>query len=143
MSDDSFDQLKLRVEELRPSSIIDVAPRRSADPRESVDLFVTSLGFTGIGEGWKPLSQDEAASLLFRVLERNQAFSNSFEMEAEDATSLVVDFMKCAGPADFFTNGSFEEFGWGGHRVTGATCETGVIWVNKKTVGWLWVCDED
>lgn len=64
-------------------------------------------------------------------------------METEQAVALARQCLEFTGMAEYFTNGSFFNDGWGGHKVAPGTCDTGVAWVGDDSVGIVWVEDED
>ena len=136
------DALAARLNELRPSATIAVSRSRASNPRETLDMFVASLGFQAIGDGWRQLNKGEATALLRRVLEHDLAYGVA-EMEPEQAIALADDCLDTAGVAEYFTNGAFTNGGWAGHKVAPGTFDTGVAWVGAESVGILWVQDED
>lgn len=135
-------KLGARLKELRPEATFAVSGRSASNPRDALDQFVASLGFQAIGAGWRELDKNEATALLRRVLELNLAYKD-YEMEPEQAALVAREYMELSGAAKYFTNGTFSDNGWSGHKVAPGTFETGVAWVGADRIGILWVEDED
>lgn len=142
MTIEPVDELAARLNELRPTATVAVSQRAATNDREALDLLVAELSFQAIGEGWRELSKVEATALLTRVLGMNLAYNVS-EMEPEQAAGFAREYLELAGTAKYFTNGTFSDTGWGGHKVAPGTFDTGVAWVSANCVGVLWVEDED
>jgi hypothetical protein len=118
-------------------------PRAAVDIIESLDIFVGSLGFRGIGKSWRRIDRVHAFNLLTRVLEFNLAYGSCLEMEHQQAEAVANRYLSLLPDAEYFTNGAFTENGWAGHQVAPGTFETGVVCVDIDNVSVLWVEDED
>ncbi|WP_437989186.1 hypothetical protein [Sorangium sp. So ce145] len=122
------------------------------DPSVTLDAFVAAIGLGYPGarvERWDLLARTQAQRLLSAVLQREQAYdAPRLELAlAERIASAFVELFE--EQARFFTNGTVEETplglrtnAWYG-SVTLATFETGVIAVDERRIGLLYLADED
>lgn len=130
---------------------------RSAAEKRSVtvvlDAFVNRLGFTDLGTNWNEIDRHGAEVILRRILHRDLAY-NAVIMSIELAGELSAHFLDLfTTGARYFTNGTFYEpddqvaadvvHGASWHPITDATFDTGVICLDEKRIGIVWVQDED
>lgn len=111
-----------------------------------INKFVTQLGYSDIGNGWKQINQKEAQKILNSILTKDLAYSGDL-MSSTDAQKQLKRFISFFSEnSRFFTNAIFNQ-NYSGLRswssITGATFDTGVVVVSPDRIGILWVQDED
>lgn len=122
------------------------------EPKGPLNAFVAALGLgvTSAPVGrWQLLTRDQAQRLLLAALAWEQAYDTArIELTAAEriATAFVGIF---SNDSRFFSNGTVEETSlglrtraWYG-SVTRATFETGVVAVDERRIGLLYLADED
>jgi hypothetical protein len=154
MSAIPFDEVRSRIKEarrrvhveLRERSSFETAPR---DDRAAADALTRSLGFRTLGANWVALSAGQGYQVAYEVLWRDLAYLEEI-MDREAAEDLARLFLAhFDADARFFTNFICLDptFGVGGNSegwaVTEETAETGIIVVDQRRVGMLWVEDPD
>ena len=108
-----------------------------------VDGYVSTFGFTPLGERWCLIDRKTALRVLQRVLERDLAYDTPL-MESARAQLLAESFLSLfSSSARYFTNGSLESGGSGWDPITAATFDHGVVAHDDRTIGIIWVQDED
>ncbi len=124
----------------------------SQDPGVPLEAFVAAcgLGVAGAPVGrWEVLTRHQAQRLLLAALAWEQAYDTA-RLELSAAERIATAFVDLFAPdARFFTNGTVQETSlglrtraWYG-SVTSATFETGVVVVDARRIGLLYVADED
>jgi hypothetical protein len=111
-----------------------------------IDLFVTQLGYSPLGSGWKEVNQVEAKKILSLIMTKNLAYFVEIMTLHEAEQILVKLFNFFPDNSQFFTNASFASNYTGisqWNSITKATFDTGVVIVNPRHIGILWVEDED
>jgi hypothetical protein len=153
----NFDELKSMILKARTAGkttvlLRDLPPATAASP-DFLDPFVTSHGFTGIGNEWHEISLAEANTLICRILERDLAYN--VELMSHTQSCILRDRFLASFDQQvrFFTNGTFcapstslSQDVVQGPRwspITQATFDTGVVAADGKRIGMLWVEDED
>lgn len=122
----------------------------TACAQDRADAFVTSLGLTPVS--WVDITRDEAQAGAALILHQGRAYDGQV-MPAADASRLAEDFLGFFTEHDgyelrYFTNGTLIQpcrgaDGRGWSALTSATFDCGIIVVAKKSIGILWVADED
>lgn len=119
-------------------------PAKSGSETQILDDFVAKFGFVGLGDEWKPIHRDNAQLIAQIVLQRDLAYGFAL-MSEERARELATQFLELfAAEARYFTNGEFDKTGlrmWSG--LTKATFDSGIIGLDSRHLGILWVQDED
>jgi hypothetical protein len=153
----SINEYRDRVRAARDCGVVHIEFRRRAeltaadDPRDVADALVRTLGLRPLGGAWREITRAAALASLRDVLERDRAYGAEL-MSAVDATSLADEFLdRFDATAQFYTNGTFPQQtephtdGWAGSwdPITQATFDTGVVAVDERAAGLLWVEDED
>ncbi|MBD2438830.1 hypothetical protein [Nostoc sp. FACHB-110] len=113
---------------------------------ELLDLFVSQIGYVGLGTHWKEIHQAAAQKISAFVLTKDLAYSSKIMTieEAEEITTKMFNFFQ--NSCKFFTNAVFVNnysalSAW--DSLTDATFDTGIIIVSARLIGILWVKDED
>ena len=124
----------------------DMTLKKAEDLTEILDLFVSKMGYVGLGDRWKEIHQAAAKKILTFVLTKDLAYSSKIMTveEAEKISTKMFNFFQ--NPCKFFTNAVFANnystlSAW--DSLTNATFDTGIIFVNATLIGMLWVKDED
>ena len=120
----------------------------------SADDAAREFGIRPLGERWRNVDRETATQVLFSLLIEDMAYSSP-RLEREQAIAVIGEFLgKFSDGALFFTNGNWEQ-GWkkaeDGIRsvgpswepATSATFDGGVIALDPKRSGILWLEDED
>lgn len=119
--------------------------------RGACDSLTAALGFRVLGEAWAEVQHGEARQIIQRILWRDLAYFSEIR-EPATADAFASDFLDLFDvDARFFTNDEFmhhqvflRENGYAqGWPVTEETCETGIVAVDARTVGMIWVEDQD
>lgn len=156
-SADSSEIRELRVEILSKRSIENVLfeikqinsdfnIETTEDLIEILDLFVSQMGYVGIGDRWQEISPAAANKILVFILTKDLAYSSKI-MSGEAAEKIASKiFNLFQNNSKFFTNAIFVNnysalSAW--DSLTEATFDTGVIFVSDTLIGILWVKDED
>lgn len=123
--------------------------RTDNDSQKSLLEFGKKIGFSIKSKDLKNIEREQALDILKLVLKEDLAYSSQI-MPDEQAEELARDFCnQFQEAAKFFTNGSFEASSYGKmslrswNPITKATFNTGVFIIDEKSVGCLWVEDED
>jgi hypothetical protein len=152
----SFERLRDQIKAARQCGVVHVELRdrsaigaEGAGDREACDALTSALGFRTLGGAWVVLDQPHAHQVAYEVLWRDLAYLYEI-MEPAVADDLASAFLAhFDADARFFTNFTCLDptFGVGGNSqgwaVTEATSETGIIVVDQRRVGMLWVEDQD
>jgi hypothetical protein len=124
----------------------DMTLKKTEDLTEILDLFVSQMGYVGLGDRWKEIDQAAAKKILAFVLTKDLAYSSKIMAleEAEKISTKMFNFFQ--NPCKFFTNAVFANnysalSAW--DSLTNATFDTGIIFVSATLIGMLWVKDED
>ncbi len=126
------------------------APVDPRDYRAVVDEFVTTFGFTGLGDEWIEVGIDAAKTLVRRILFKDLAYS--IAMMSDDEAALLTErfFGLFNGSVRCFTNGNLvvpaadpAEVPGSWTPITEATFDAGVVCLGGSRIGILWVEDED
>ncbi|BCL38191.1 hypothetical protein [Nostoc sp. MS1] len=138
----SIGNIVFELKQISPEINID----KSEDLQAILDLFVTQLGYVGLGVHWKEINQNAAEKILERILTKDLAYSAKIMStgKAEEISTKMLNFFQ--NPCKFFTNAVFTDnysamSAW--DSLTESTFDTGVIIVSTKMIGILWVKDED
>lgn len=119
------------------------------DSQRSLLEFGKKMGFLIKSEDLYIIERDQALDILKLVLRQDLAYLSQI-MPNEQADELARDFCdQFQKGAKFLTNGSFEKTSsdeislssW--NSITKATFDTGVLIIDEKSIGFLWVEDED
>ena len=91
------------------------------------------------------IDRDEALRCLQHILYHDLAYQQPL-MERKTAQFIGESFLALFSPYDsrFCTNGSFDErsmLGW--TPITDSTFDHGIIAFDEKSIGMIWVQDED
>jgi hypothetical protein len=124
----------------------EINPKKPQDCQEALDLFVSQIGYVGLGIHWKEVDQEAAQKILERVLTKDLAYSAKIMSieDAEEISTKIFNFFQ--NQYKFFTNAVFTHnysalSAW--DSLTEATFDTGIIIVSTTMIGMLWVKDED
>lgn len=120
---------------------------------QALDAYVEELGLHGIGDSWREVDTLGARKIIERILHRDLAY-DSEQMHETDANNLANGVMSFFGRnAKFYTNGNFDDDyvtisptvvrGPTWRPITGATFDTGIVFVDESRIGLIWVEDED
>ena len=124
----------------------------STTGRPPLDEFVERHGFKGIGGNWHEVSRQFAEGTLVWILGRDLAYGASI-MNPRRAEGLAREFLAFFDDhARFFTNYAVREdekavmdrrasYAWA--PLTEATFDAGIVVVDARLMGMLWVADED
>ncbi|BAY34772.1 hypothetical protein NIES2107_66790 [Nostoc carneum NIES-2107] len=124
----------------------DITLNKADELTEILDLFVTQMGYVGIGDRWQEIHQDAAQKIVVFVLKKDLAYSAKI-MPTEEAEKISTKILNLfANPCRFFTNAVFVNdysalSAW--DSLTNSTFDTGILVVNSTMMGMLWVKDED
>ncbi len=112
----------------------------------AIDLFITQLGYSGLGDRWREISQTEAQNILIFIMTKDLAYSGQL-MSREEAEQIAAKFLTFfINDCKFFTNAVFTNnysgiSAW--DSITKATFDMGVVVMSYQRIGMLWVKDED
>ncbi|MBE9008115.1 hypothetical protein IQ259_24405 [Fortiea sp. LEGE XX443] len=119
---------------------------KAEDLTKTLDLFVSQMGYSGLGDRWQEITQTAAHKILLFILTKDLAYSSKIMTEeaAENISHQIFNLFK--NNCKFFTNAVFVNnysalSAW--DSLTRATFDTGVIFVSDTLLGILWVKDED
>ena len=121
------------------------------DAGKAADALARAHGFKPLGRNWREFPRARAIAALKDVLHRDQAYSGEQMSEAE-AAALAEEFVgRFEEGATFYTNATFPPRtdppspGWAGSwdPLTEATFDTGIVAVDTRSAGLLWIEDED
>ncbi|MBD2166273.1 hypothetical protein H6G04_17915 [Calothrix membranacea FACHB-236] len=124
----------------------DITLKTTEEITEILDLFVTQMGYIGIGDRWQEINQTAAKKIVVFVLKKDLAYAAKMMASAEAEKISTKIFNLLANPCRFFTNAVFVNdysalSGW--DSLTKATFDTGILFVSSTMMGMLWVRDED
>lgn len=109
-----------------------------------LDAFVETLGFAGLGDDWTVIDRRSAQAIAQLILHRDLAYKIE-AMSAQRACQLTEQFLVLfEDGTQYYTNGEFDANGlrmWSG--ISDATFDTGIVCIDTKHIGILWVQDED
>lgn len=121
-------------------------------PRAVADALVAALGLVPAGDRWNALDRAQAAWIVQEILHRDLAYCGEL-MDPATASAFAEEFLgQFDEEASFFTNSDFAThlvfinqngFAAGWQPLTEATFDSGVVAVDRRRVGILWVEDED
>jgi hypothetical protein len=134
-------EVLFEIKKIRSDETIETSKNMTA----ILDLFVSQFGYFGLGVRWKEVNQEDAQKILSFIMTKDLAYSVPL-MSLEEAENIIVKlFQIFPGHCKFFTNASFRNNGFGisWDSITKATFDTGIIVVNDRRIGILWVQDED
>jgi hypothetical protein len=120
---------------------------------QDADAVAHQFGLDALGEDWRKVDRDTANLALVKLLVEDMAY-NKRRLSDAQAEALAAEFLAQFSPqASFHTNGNWEldpvyaTDGSGvGHAwvpATSATFDGGVIALDEKKAGVLWIEDED
>ena len=159
--------LTTAIKILRDAGIVTIefwerGPNPGPNDIEAIDEFVgielginSGLPFHALGDSWQKIEAPTAVRIATCVLHRNLAY-NLEHMDESLARTLAELFVKKHFSEDtrFFTNKhpenekfaekDFDDISlvsW--MPVTNSTFDAGIIGINSKQIGMLWVQDED
>jgi hypothetical protein len=153
----TFDRLRSRMRAARTCGVFHVELRgRGAlgaglDDRAACDALVSALGFRTLGDEWHELRRAEARLVIREILWHDLAYGSRI-MEGAAAAGFADEFLAFFEPdARFFTSAAFHEhqifvdlYGIAtSYPLTEATFDTGVVAVDRRSVGIVWAEDED
>ena len=152
------------IKTLRDAGIVTIEFRNRATDHEpdaiaAIDQFFSAelghnlgLPFHAIGDSWIQIDRTEATLIVARILHRDLAYGGEM-MEAPIATVLSEQFMakSFSNTSQFFTNATWAIAGpeRGRERIrefqpaTNSTFDTGIVGIDDKQIGMIWVQDED
>jgi hypothetical protein len=118
------------------------------DGVQSAESVAASFGLHGGFGIYFEIDEWEATSIIALVMNKDMAYSTEI-LPVHEARELAEGFMRQfrGEKAKYYTNGTFGKPGlfsgntW--NPATAATFDTGVIVVAQKSVGCVWVMDED
>jgi hypothetical protein len=118
-----------------------------------IDAFVSSLGFKGISDRWQLVSISDANTILAHVLARDLAYNGP--IMAESAAQSLSDRFLAFFDRDVlcFTNGTYHvppvessnavQVRAGTDPISESTFDTGVVCLDTRRIGIVWMEDED
>ena len=121
---------------------------------ESPDSVALRAGLHAIGDSWRHINRDTAQAVLRFILSHDMAFSLP-RLPETVVREVIQDFIgRFSLSAQFYTNGSWAEgyrsapntttsFGPEWQPLTDATFDGGVLALDSKRSGLLWIEDED
>ncbi|MBB4839930.1 hypothetical protein HNP52_003022 [Sphingomonas kyeonggiensis] len=113
------------------------------EPRDAADAFVSSLGFTPIGDGWLDLDKDaaEPSSHLANILKRDLVGHNLDWLSASDAKACAEEFYS------LFKHGKVtrlaNRIGNGWNPITSSTIEAAFVSMDDSRIALFLVEAED
>lgn len=146
-----FSSIKEKILRLRDCGVTYCVldSRTDKDSQKSLLEFGKKIGFSIESQDLQEIERDQALDIVKLVLKEDLAYSSQI-MSDEQAGELARDFCdQFQKGAKFFTNGSLKESSSGKislsywSPITKATFDTGVFIIDEKSVGCLWVEDED
>lgn len=146
-----FSSIKEKILRLRDCGVTHCVldSRTDNDSQKSLLEFGKKIGFSIKSENLQNIEREQALNILKLVLKEDLAYSSQI-MPDEQARELARDFCdQFQKSAKFFTNGSLKESSSGKmslsswNPITKATFDTGVFIIDEKSIGCLWVEDED
>lgn len=125
----------------------------AGDPRSYlavIDEFISTFGFTGLGEGWIEVNIQAAKTLVREILFKDLAYSVAMMSEDEAAQLTERFFALFDASVRCFTNGNLviqdadpTEVPRSWNPISEATFDAGVVCLGSSRIGILWVEDED
>lgn len=145
-----FSSINEKILQLRDSGEVhcNFTTRHDQDIQKSLRKFCEQMGFS-VTKDLKKVDREMALKILRLILMKDLVYKSPL-MTEEQASELASDFCNLFGnSAKFFTNGSFEESlsnnlslkSW--NPITKAAFDTGILIIDEKSTGCLWVEDED
>lgn len=117
--------------------------------REEIDKFVTELGFKPLSDAWIPISVEKAMKIAHIVLRQDKAYGARLIRDPEGRT-LAERYLGIFSEPRCFTNGNHVIPDADPALVEGAFSpisdalhDAGVVCIDNKRIGILWVEDED
>ena len=114
-------------------------------PAQAADVYVKSLGFRPLGEGWHTLSREEAFQFIVATLTESLAYHTPM-LEKEDAERVSGEFLSgFPSPQAVFLSNS-EVIGPGAvasRPISQATFGAAIVALDEAQIGVLCVEDED
>ncbi len=116
---------------------------------KKLDLFVESIGFTGLGEDWAEVDLNLSIKILTEIIRNDMAYKHPLT-SSKTAKKLASEFIAIfEKPFRFFTNGNLfvpaiidgvkGEF----FSISESTFDSGIVCIDCEKIGILWVQDED
>jgi len=118
-----------------------------------LDEYISARGFRKIGKEWIEVDRDTACLALESILAKDLAYKLE-AMPASEAEAIANQFVRLFSKGSrFFTNGTWHS-GWqetspitavgpSWMAISDATFDGGVVAFDDKSIGMIWVEDED
>lgn len=151
----TFDDVRDRIMAARPRVHVELRSRAAigaeqADDRAAADAMTSALGLRILGAQWVPIDAAQGYQVAYEILWHDLAYRASWMMDRKHAEALAGEFLGHFAPdARFLTNfvsldPTFEVLNVAMvDPVTDATFNTGIVVVDRNSVGFLWASDED
>ncbi len=146
----SFDDFKHMMKSKRDAGYVtcEIGCRKHSSILRDVNHFVKNHGYHGLDDQWNAIDEQTARHLMTYILSKDLAYEISLSSEPIAFELSDYFFHYFSDDPVYVTNadvdvqsGDVRLSSWS--PITQATFDAGVVVVDKKKIGLIWVEDED